>query len=82
LKRDTENMREVYDIEPLCAAILRRAAKDYIISLKRKDLYAIASLERFFMSDWGQLMSRNQGQHIINLCRELVRTKRGERECR
>lgn len=78
MKRDTENMREVYDIEPLCAAILRRAAKDYIIALKRKDLYAIASLERFFLSDWGQLMSRNQGQHIIDTCRELARAKRSK----
>ncbi len=78
MKRDTENMRGAYDIEPLCAAILRRAAKDYRIALKYNDLYGIASLERFFLSDYGQMMSRNQGQYIIDTCRELVRTKRSK----
>ena len=78
MKRCTENMRGAYDYEPLCAAILRRAVQDYKIAIKHKDFHAIASLERFFLSDYGQMLSRNQGQYIIDISREMARTKRSK----
>lgn len=57
----------------LAAAVLRQAADDYIDALQapetRASLSQILMLEKFFRSGWGQLLSLNQGEYIINKCR-------------
>ena len=53
-------------------AILRCAVKDYKRALKRKDPRA-GSIERFFKSEWGELLSDNRGAEIIKKCKEQVK---------
>ena len=56
------------------------AANDYKDALREKlkdpfDPYAngeIIALEKFFLSGWGQLLSGNQGEIIIEKCRQVV----------
>lgn len=58
----------------LSAAILRQAANDYIKALNTRSGAATARrLEKFFLSDWGQMLSRDQGEEIIKTCRELAK---------
>ncbi len=58
------------EFEPLRIAIVKRAVIDYKAALKRNNTYRIAMLEIFFLSDYGQLLSYNQGQYIIDQCRK------------
>lgn len=50
----------------LVATILKRAEMDYNIALKKGNLKTIRELRQFYLSDWGQMLSRNNGQNIIN----------------
>lgn len=54
-------------------AVLKQAKRDYIDALRKKDFYKINELETFFLSDYGQAMSRNQGEKIIDLCKRIAR---------
>lgn len=60
----------------LAAAILRVAADDYIEALQAIEsvtsMSKILSLERFFRSDWGQILSFNHGEYIIRECRRIA----------
>jgi hypothetical protein len=72
-----------YCIDPeigLAAAILRVAAIDYEKALRRQMEEqesleinkAVRRLEKFFLSDWGQLLSDSHGEIIIEKCRNNV----------
>ena len=63
----------MYNLELLREAILKQAVKDYRFALKTKNPYAIATLERFFLSDWGQLLSYNKGGYIIRTVRKSLK---------
>lgn len=63
----------MYNFDILRVAILKRAVIDYKSAIRRKDLYAMAQLERFFRSDWGQLLSFNQGEYIISNCKRIAK---------
>lgn len=56
----------------LAAAVVRRAMQDYETALLKGDADAIKSLERFFLSEWGQLISCDNGEFLINQCRQKV----------
>lgn len=56
--------------EGLRVAILQQAAKDYTAALKEGDEREAASIERFFLGDWGQLLSGDKGELIIAKCRQ------------
>lgn len=60
----------------LIIAILKQAKIDYITALRKNNPAKKAELERFFLSDYGQAMSRNQGEKIIYLCKRIVKEKR------
>ena len=62
----------VTNYETLMIAILQQAAKDYRTALKRKNKKQAARLEKWFMSDWAQLLSNDMGEIIIKKCREQV----------
>lgn len=64
----------------LIIAVLRQAARDYIVALKRKNFHKINELEQFFLSDYGQAMSMNNGVKIIKRCRKIARQKRIKNE--
>lgn len=67
---------EVYE---LIIAILKQAKKDYIKALYKNDNAAINELETFFLSDYGQAMSKNNGEKIIALCKKIAEGKCGEK---
>ena len=56
----------------LAAAILQLAAKDYQRALKKNNETAIAYFEKWFVSDWAQLLSDDMGEIIMKKCREEV----------
>jgi len=63
----------------LRGAILSRAIRDYKIALRHKDPAGIASLERFFRSDYGQLLSGDNGEYIIEKVQEWLEEERRKR---
>ena len=62
----------MFDYESLRTAILRRAVVDYKRALKRKDFAKIATLEKFFLSGYGQLLSYGHGAYIVETCKQTV----------
>lgn len=56
----------------LAGAILKLAAGDYIKALIIDDEKNIKKLERFFLSDWGQMLSLHQGEAIIRNCKRFA----------
>ena len=67
---DVFNNQSPYD--NLKLGILKQAVIDYKKALKRRDsgkpptaIYNVKSLEKFFLSDWGQFLSENGGEFII-----------------
>lgn len=65
--------------ELLQGAILNRAIRDYRIALRRKDPARIAELEGFFRSDYGQLLSGDHGEYILEKVKEMVEEERRRR---
>lgn len=56
----------------LQAAILEQAIHDYKIELKSGGGH---SLEKWFLSEWGQLISRGHGVEIIKRCKREIATE-------
>ena len=63
--------------EELRAAILRQAVIDYKEALQEQNYKQIASLERFFLGWWGQLLSGGHGEYIIERCKKEITQKKG-----
>lgn len=62
--------RQITGYELLAIAICKQAADDYAKELKISDktgkkTHGAFLIERFFLSDWGDLLSFGQGQVII-----------------
>ena len=57
-------------------AVLKQAVRDYITALKKTDFAKINELETFFLSDYGQAMSRNNGEEIIKRCKDIAEKKK------
>ena len=64
------------DWEGLVISILKQAKFDYIQALRERNHYQINELEKFFLSEYGEAMSRNQGDKIIALCKKIVDEER------
>lgn len=62
---------ERFFIKNLRAAILQQAVKDYLTALKSKNEKKSKELEKWFLSPYGQLLSGDQGQEIINRTRKI-----------
>lgn len=52
------------------AGIIEQAVEDYRTALVCNDSGAAAALERWFLSDWGQALSENNGVKIIERVRK------------
>lgn len=52
--------------EELANAIIIRAAEDYEKCLSGGDFGKIKALEHFFVSDWFRILSKADGQYIID----------------
>ena len=59
----------------LAAAIVRQAMKDYTAALRQRNYHGIKECERFFLSEWGQALSNNHGEYIIEHCKKTVNKK-------
>ena len=55
----------------LQAAILEQAIHDYKIELKCGGGHR---LEKWFLSEWGQMLSRRHGEQIIERCKREIAT--------
>ena len=53
--------------------ILQQAIKDYKRALRREDKGTIKYFERWFLSEWGQLLSGYTGEKIIIKARKEVK---------
>lgn len=56
--------------ENLRAAILGQAAKDWRTAMSKGYLSKAARIEKFFLSDYGQLLSEGSGRYIIKRLKE------------
>lgn len=63
---------EEFFFDNLRGQILRQAADDYVNALKENDEKEIRNLEKWFRSSYGQAISSNQGEEIINRCRNIA----------
>jgi hypothetical protein len=68
-KKGGQAMNE-YGLENLRVAILQQAAKDYISALRHNEGAQAYRLEKFFKSEWGELLSNNHGDFIISECKK------------
>lgn len=66
-------MAELYR---LIIGILKQAKNDYITALKKNDFYKKNELEEFFLSDYGEALSRGHGEIIIHRCQRIVRNQK------
>ncbi len=77
------NSTKINPKEGLEVAILKVAAEDYKEALIRqatemeslKNQREVRKLEKFFLGPWGQLLSNNLGELIIERCRQEVRNE-------
>ena len=68
-------MSEYDGVVALAGAILYLAKEDYIKALAKGNEKDIKKHERFFLSDWGQMLSLNQGEAIIRHCKRIAQEK-------
>ena len=61
--------------ERLRISILKQAVVDYIGALRTDDEKGTYELERFFRSDWGQLLSDYNGELIISVCKRKANNR-------
>ena len=70
-----ENGVKVSGYELLAIAVCKAAADDYARKLKKSDkagkkTEGAKAIERFFLSEWGELLSFSKGELILELLRE------------
>ena len=65
-----------YPYEDLRIAIVAKAVSDYRVALASDNERYIKPLEKFFLSSWGQFLSGDNGEYIIDRCRAEVKPKR------
>lgn len=66
----------------LYAAIVKQAMTDYKAALKddgKRAMKKRKECEKFFLSAYGQMLSANNGERIIKMCREEVEAEQKKR---
>ena len=64
----------------LAGAIVRRAIVDYKEALRKNSKRKISNCERFFLSEYGRFLTMENGEKIIEMCREEVKAETKEKE--
>ena len=59
--------------ENVRVAIIEQAITDYKRALKKRQRGSIISLERFFLSSWGEMISGGNGEYIIEQVKKQIR---------
>ena len=54
-------------------AIIKQAIDDYKRALRKGDEYKITALERWFVDEWGEMLSGNNGVYIIQQVRKELK---------
>lgn len=57
-------------------AIIKQAIDDYKWALRRNAPCEISYLERFFLSEWGEFLSGNNGAYIIEKVKQEERKRK------
>lgn len=60
----------------LFSAIVIQAVKDYKSAVRKRNFYTINECEEFFLSDYGQALSYNNGEKIIEHFKSQAHTRR------
>lgn len=60
-------------LNQLRVAILRQAVNDYVKALIQDDGIRAYKIEWFFRSEWGELLSINNGDYIVTECKRRAR---------
>ena len=64
----------------LCAAIVTQAKRDYKAALRDpqspKAQHTQKECERFFLSEWGALVTCDHGEQIIEQCKKEIENER------
>lgn len=50
----------------IAEAILMQAEKDLRKAVRERDERRIFEIRRFYLSDWGQIITLNNGEHLFN----------------
>lgn len=59
-------------------AIIQQAIEDYRRALRKNDYRDIKALERWFLSEWGEMLSGDNGAYIIEKVKNQERGKNNE----
>lgn len=70
---------EKFFIDNLRTAICKQAAKDYVDALKKNDEGKAKTLEKWFVSPYGQLMSGGVGECIIKKSKEIAEERKNKK---
>lgn len=62
--------------ERLFIHVIKQAVNDYKRALRKNDNYTMATIEKFFLSDWGQWLSYGYGEYIIEKCKKSVKKRK------
>lgn len=57
-------------------AIITQAINEYKHELRNNNEYEVQQLERFFLGEWGEMLSANNGWFIIQMSRQCVLQER------
>ena len=64
----------------LITAIIKRAMSDYKAALKAEHPHQRKELERFFLGEWGEMLTGGRGALIMEHCRKTTIREERERE--
>lgn len=56
----------------LAGAILKTAVEDYLEAVERKQKRRIKCLEKFFLSEYGQILALGMGETILRKAQEIA----------
>lgn len=76
LDKAREELKRYRPYDRLRLSVVLLAMEDYKSALANDNQGEIKSLERFFLSDWGQFLSNDHGDYIIACGRKSVKPKR------
>lgn len=79
MRADTvKNHEDAYEL--LIQAIIKQAMADYKEAVRKVNYKQMAELEQFFRSSYGETLSHNHGEQIIEYCRNKVMEEENEDE--
>ena len=69
--KDKQTWKQTAGYDVLATHIIKQAVYDYNQAKKKKDFAAVASLQRFFRSEWCQLLCNIDGEVLIEAAEKV-----------